>query len=287
MNRSLLQSSNGSRPASHELAQPARTDWHSNPAPPSAAAWFRNRVKWLLFPGLDLLTRCRYRFLPTFFLAGARRTLDAGCGNGALSYAAYKLGNTVLGVTADTGEVRRNQQLFASRGIPESDLCFRQLNLYDLPQLQGTFDQIICSETLEHITEDRLILSYFNRCLEPGGVLHLCSPNALHPLNHFGRTREPEDGRHVRDGYTREAYSRLLSDAGFEIVDGAGVGGPVTVTLDRWLGQIRTRFGDAVAVPFFIMVLPLSWLDKLDPRVPFSLYVKAVKRSELTAGGEE
>src|SRR4030081_1043086 len=83
----------------------------------SASVHVRSTVKWLLFPGLDLHTRCRYRFLPQFFLSGPIATLDAGCGNGALAYAAYRLGNRVLGITADEGEVRRNRQLFTCREI--------------------------------------------------------------------------------------------------------------------------------------------------------------------------
>jgi len=49
--------------------------------------------KRLMFPGLDLHTRCRYRRLPKFFREGAIVTLDAGCGNAALCYAAYQPGN--------------------------------------------------------------------------------------------------------------------------------------------------------------------------------------------------
>jgi len=50
----------------------------------------RLSAKRLLFPGLDLHTRCRYRFLSRYFRVGDIDTLDAGCGNGALSYAAYR-----------------------------------------------------------------------------------------------------------------------------------------------------------------------------------------------------
>src|SRR5262245_4039431 len=71
-------------------------------------------LKWMFFPGLDLYTRGRYRFLPRLFLQGSVRTLDAGCGNGALTYAAYCLGNEVLGVTFDASEVEKAHTLFSS-----------------------------------------------------------------------------------------------------------------------------------------------------------------------------
>lgn len=234
-------------------------------------------VKQALFPGLDLHTRCRYRFLPRFFRAGPIDTLDAGCGNGALAYAAYKLGNRVLGVTMRADEVQRDREFFERVLGPCERLQFAQMNLYDLPQLGRKFDQIVCSETLEHIREDGRIISYFSEALNPGGVLHLCCPFALHPHNNVGRACGPEDGGHVRDGYTIESYRALLEAAGLEIVAAAGLGSPLLVWLDRRLSTARARYGDLAALPLFLASAPLATLDRLNPPVPLSLYVKAIK----------
>src|SRR5207249_1493080 len=102
---------------------------------------------WMFFPGLDLHTRCRYRFLPCFFLEGSLRTLDAGCGNGALAYSAYRRGNEVLGITFDVAQVEKADALFSSLGVSHERLRFEVLNLYDLHKLKTKFDQIICAET--------------------------------------------------------------------------------------------------------------------------------------------
>ena len=73
-------------------------------------------VKRILFPGMDLHTRWRYKQLPHFFETGAVDTLDAGCGNGALAYAAYRNGNRVLGVSLDEEQILRTQAYFDSQG---------------------------------------------------------------------------------------------------------------------------------------------------------------------------
>lgn len=237
----------------------------------------KQHVKWLLFPGLDLNTRCRYRFLPQFFRAGPIDTLDAGCGNGALSYAAYEQGNRVLGITYDAGEVQKARALFSEARVETERLQFAVCNLYDLPKLERQFDQIICSETLEHIQDDQCIVGYFYDMLRPEGVLHLCAPYALHPRHNLGRIGAPEDGRHVRDGYTLESYRSLLEPAGFKIVKSLGLGSPLLLMLDRPLRWIRNSVGDFAAVPFFIVTLPLQRLDSPDPELPYSLYVHAVK----------
>lgn len=233
--------------------------------------------RWV-FPGLDLHNRCRYHFFSRFFRPGPVETLDAGCGNGALSYAAYKRGNKVLGITFNPEETAKARARFSAFGVDPSRLQFRTLNLYNLSELDRTFDQIICSETLEHIRKDSEIVRHFYKLLRPGGVLHLCCPNAMHPQHRLGRVDNPEDGGHVRDGYTLESYRLLLEPAGFEIVKSIGVGSPLLARLDWVLIAVRIRWGDMLALPVFLSMCPLLALDYLDPPMPFSLYVQAVKR---------
>jgi len=131
-------------------------------------------VKRLLFPGLDLHTRSRYRFFTRYFREGPIDTLDAGCGNGALSYAAYRRGNRVLGVTMDSQQVEKANEYFSFLGTDPARLKFKVCNLYDLSQLGLKFDQIICSETLEHITRDSLVVQHFHDLLQPPGLSAAC-----------------------------------------------------------------------------------------------------------------
>ena len=236
------------------------------------------RAKRALFPGLDLHNRCRYRFIPEFLRTGPIDTLDAGCGNGALAYAAYRRGNRVLGITYNAEEVRKAQVLFSDIGTDPARLEFKEWNLYDLPGLGRSFDQIICSETLEHIREDALVIRHFYDLLRPGGVLHLCCPFALHPEHSLGRTNNPEDGGHVRDGYTLESYRLLLEPIGFEIMRAIGLGSPLLAQLDKSMRFLRVKAGDLAAVPLFLMTWPLQFADRLNPSMPFSLYVQATKR---------
>jgi len=235
-------------------------------------------AKWLLFPGLDLHTRCRYRFLPSFFKRGSIDTLDAGCGNGALSWAAYKLGNRVLGVTNNPMEVKKANDLFSFVGADANNLKFEVCNLYDLSTLGMKFDQIICSETLEHIKYDKEVVQNFYNILKPDGLLHLCTPHSLHPDHNLGRYDEPEDGGHVRDGYTLESYRSILHPIGFEIIDSVGLGTPALIFIDKIIRLTRNKFGDFVALPIFFLTWTLQYLDSLDPDTPYSIYVRAIKR---------
>ncbi len=234
-------------------------------------------AKKVFFPGLDLHTRCRYRFLSDFILPGDVETLDAGAGNGALSYAAYRRGNRILGVTISDREVIDTTALFDYLGVPRERVEFRVMNIYQLRSLSRTFDQIICSETLEHIKRDQEVMQMFADLLNPGGRLLLCCPYALHPEHNLGRTDEPETGYHVRDGYTMESYRAILEPVGLRIARVIGLGSPSLVWLDRQLRGMRHRVGDFWAFPIFLLMLPLTRLDYRDPAVPFSLAVVAEK----------
>ena len=57
--------------------------------------------------------------------------------------------------------------------------------------------------------------------------------------------------------------------------------GPAPVTLaDRILRAIRNRVGDVPALPLLPFGLLALNLARLNPPVPYSLYVKAVKRNQ-------
>ncbi len=245
--------------------------------PARLAAWLKLVGKHLLYPGLDLHTRCRYHRLEPLIAGGPLDTLDAGFGNGALSYVAYRKGNRVLGVSFNAREVEDTEAYLAAIGVPAGQIALCQMNIYDLRQLGRSFDQIICSETLEHITRDDEVVRMFADLLRPGGRLILCSPFALHPEHNLGRTNEPETGYHVRDGYTLASYGSLLAPTGLRITHVLGLGSQLLCDLDYVLRHIRLWLGDLGALPLFPAILALTTLDWPNPPVPFSLAVVAEK----------
>jgi SAM-dependent methyltransferase len=247
----------------------------------------RERIKWKLFPGLNLHARLRYRTLPTKFRGPSngreQSVLDAGCGNGMLAYQSCRLGNRVIGVSLKTGEIARNQKLFNEYlGIPEERLSFRVHNLYDVKSLGRTFDEIICTEVLEHIERDDEVCRAFFEILNPGGVLHLCCPNADHPDHEAGRLDEDESGGHVRAGYTGESYRALLEPVGFVVSEPIGLGGPLRQACNKRITRAQEIGRLPLGLAAFAVLAPLAALDGPVPRVPYSLYVSARKPGEPT-----
>lgn len=241
----------------------------------------RERIKWLLFPGLNLHARLRYHRIPEGLgrpkNGEVRNVLDAGCGNGMLSYQAYKMGNRVIGVSIKS-EVQRNKKLFNDyHRIPEEKLSFRDHNLYDIESIEERFDEIICCEVLEHIKGDEQIVRSFFNILKPGGTLHLCCPNAEHP-HHVNYPLDPDEtGGHVRPGYTYASYKALLEPTGFKLSEPIGIGGPIRQGCNKLITRSQEVAGLAAGLSLFFLLAPWSVLDGPSPKVPYSLYVKATR----------
>lgn len=241
----------------------------------------RDRIRWAFFPGMNLHARLRYCLLPEEFEVcptGAIKTvLDAGCGNGMLSYQSYLRGNRVTGVSIKQEEVAKCRRLFNGLlRIPEDRLRFEHINLYEIERLGAVFDEIICSEVLEHIVRDRDIICDFYSLLKPGGILHLCCPNADHPDNAATPLDVREQGGHVRSGYTLDGYKQLLEPVGFRIERSFGLGGPVRQFFNSRITRIQ-HYGKLAAVLLFPAGILLSALDCRNPAIPYSIYVKARK----------
>jgi SAM-dependent methyltransferase len=237
-----------------------------------------NFARNLLYPGLDLHTRNRAS-LCRFWKSGERDVLDAGCGNGYFSWLAYRSGARVVALNFDLDQVEKADRfLVGYRGADRSRLRFEHRDLYDLAGETRRFDEIICYEVLEHLNDDARVVREFHRILRPGGVLHVCCPNRLHPRHQAEVLDRHESGGHVRPGYTEEDFRRLLEPAGFGIDRLVGIGPWSLYRADELLRAVRSGAGDIAALPLLPFALPTVWLARTDPPVPFSLYVRAIKR---------
>ena len=243
----------------------------------SLRAMLRNAARDLLYPGLDLHTRNRAS-LRRFWRTGARDLLDAGSGNGYFSWLAYRSGARVVALNLEPTQVEQARDyLIGHRRADPRRLRFETANLYALSREQRRFDEIICYEVLEHLDHDDEVVAQFYRILRPGGVLHVCCPNARHP-RHLAEVLDPhEAGGHVRPGYTAERYRALLEPAGFAIRDMVGIGPVGLYYADSLLRAVRNRLGDVFALPLLPLALPFVWTASFDPPTPFSLYVRAEK----------
>jgi ubiquinone/menaquinone biosynthesis C-methylase UbiE len=81
-------------------------------------------------------------------------------------------------------------------------------DITEIPVPDASFDDVLCSEVLEHVPEPTHALDEFTRLLKPGGTLILTAPFAsnVHTAPY-----------HFCSGFSKYWYEHHLSARGFEI----------------------------------------------------------------------
>jgi 2-polyprenyl-3-methyl-5-hydroxy-6-metoxy-1,4-benzoquinol methylase len=224
----------------------------------------------------------RWVWLRRYLWPGPRRTLDAGCGTGAFTLYAAKIGNEAIGITWDEQEIQHARARAQMLGVGHTQ--FVQADLRELdrlaPQL-GRFDQVICLEVIEHIHDDRRLLAGLSALLPPGGRLLLTTPYKHYRPLRSDHLSVQEDGGHVRWGYTHEEMRALMAGCGLEVVVAEYVSGFVSQNITNLMRRLTGRnFGLVWALTF-----PLRFWQLFDRpltrllRYPyFSIAVVAIKR---------
>jgi SAM-dependent methyltransferase len=98
------------------------------------------------------------------------RILDAGCGEGAILWAARQMGFEPHGCDLAEPAVR------LARGLIGADTVHVGI-IDDLPYERGTFDAVVALEVLEHLPNPRTFLERAAALLKPDGTLLLTMPN--------------------------------------------------------------------------------------------------------------
>jgi SAM-dependent methyltransferase len=219
--------------------------------------------RFLLITG-DPCVLDRWMWLRKHLRTGNLRTFDAGCGNGGFSIYAARLGNQVVAASFSADEQESARSRAELLGIDGID--FRVIDLRELDAHRdelGMFDQIICLETIEHVTDDQGLVNSLSTMLNPGGRILLSTPFAEHrPL--YTEEREPspvEDGSHVRYGYSQERLRQIAAGAGLDAEGEGFISGVVSQKLTDLMRRLSRRIG---LLPAWALVLPLRVLALLD-----------------------
>ena len=107
--------------------------------------------------------------------------LDMGCGAGRHAFESLRRGARVVALDYSFEELESVHSLFWAMGetdeVPDGSeaVCVRG-DALRLPFSDGTFDRIIASEVLEHLTDDRGALAELTRVLKPGGTIAVTVP---------------------------------------------------------------------------------------------------------------
>ncbi|WP_293698222.1 MULTISPECIES: bifunctional 2-polyprenyl-6-hydroxyphenol methylase/3-demethylubiquinol 3-O-methyltransferase UbiG [unclassified Sphingopyxis] len=169
-------------------------------------------------------TRARYP------LAG-RGALDVGCGAGLLAEPLARMGAKVTGVDAAPENIAAARDHAAGQGL---NIHYFAGELADLPipfvsNGGGVFDLVTSMEVVEHVTDPAAFIAQLAARLAPGGLMILSTPNRtilskLLLVEAAERVGAVPRGTHDWDQFLKpEELTKLLEDAGLEVVDRTGL----------------------------------------------------------------
>jgi SAM-dependent methyltransferase len=150
--------------------------------------------------------------------------LDMGAGAGRHAFEALRRGAQVVALDYSHSELASVRNLFWAMGEageigPGGAAATVQGDALRLPFADGTFDRIICSEVLEHISDDAGAISELTRVLKPGGTIAVTVPSWLPEKLCWWLSAEYHAplaaGGHVRI-YTEELLRSKLDSVGLQ-----------------------------------------------------------------------
>ena len=123
-----------------------------------------------------------------------KKILDVGCGDGVLCSFLKKKGAIVTGIDASKEAIK-----FGKEKV--KDVNFIEGSAYELPFEEGSFDYVISTELIEHLSEPEKLLTEMKKVWNKTGKVVISTPIKF--------TDKPLDKNHVTE-YFEEEFKNLL-----------------------------------------------------------------------------
>jgi ubiquinone/menaquinone biosynthesis C-methylase UbiE len=134
---------------------------------------YRNRLR-SLWPGWRPATEVYEATIRRHLVPGTH-LLDVGCGRGGVV-------EQVAGEKIALTGIDPDRRSLAEHRLPPKRIDRAVARLEAIPFPAGTFDLVISSWVLEHLTEPQAAWNEIGRVLRPGGHLVILTPNLRHPV---------------------------------------------------------------------------------------------------------
>ena len=175
-----------------------------------------------------------------------KRALDVGCGAGLLCEPLARLGGEVTGVDAAAENVAAAAAHAAGGGL---SIDYRHGDIAELAL--GQFDLVCSMEVIEHVADKAAFIAALGKCLAPGGLMILSTPNRtakarllmVEAAERLGMV--PRGTHHWDDFITPDELGELLDGAGLAMGQPRGIG---------WSPLAGLHLSDDLALNYIVAV---------------------------------
>lgn len=146
--------------------------------------------------------------------------VDLGCGDGRLIYALYEKGlledvGEIVGVDISENRIERlKKELPFVKGIVSDAVNVKEL-------LESSFDFVICSQLIEHVENDDMLILEIKRLLKARGLAYISSviKKWYGVYFYFKDGSFRLDPTHVREYSSVDEFVGLMATKGFEVIN--------------------------------------------------------------------
>ncbi len=171
------------------------------------------------------------------------------------------------------------------KGLQTGEWDFSQIDivcdLLAVPEPDGSFDAVLCTEVLEHLPDPVRAIDEMARLLRPGGMMIITSP--FWSLTHFAPF-------HYATGFNRYFYEHHLERLGFDVVEMTPNGNffECVAQETRRIGIMADKFTDTApnAAEIYAMQTILAMSERMSARdkgstemLHFDWQLRATKRA--------
>lgn len=150
------------------------------------------------------------------YLHNAKNAVDIGCGTGSMSFYLASKNIEVLGIDISLRAIESCNK--NAKGFKLLNIKFKHLDLEKTHKFNKKFDLALCLEVIEHVEDDRALLSMIYSLLNSGAYLILSTPSLNSPLYRLGLL-QGFDKRvgHLRR-YDQKTLEKILTKENFTII---------------------------------------------------------------------
>lgn len=122
-----------------------------------------------------------------------KKVLDVGCNTGILLIPLLEKGVDIVGVDISKNDITETRKKLQEKGFSPSLALVADAK--KLPFQENTFDIVLLSDILEHVSQPELVAKEAYRVIKKGGYIFVTVPNECHPVVKFEWLRKVLSGR--------------------------------------------------------------------------------------------